>query len=393
MMAFKIDTVTARDNLKARHAPYWQKIRSECHLGYRKMTASSMGTWIARYRDEDGKYQLNSLGSLDTLPGHRRFDGAVALAAQWFEHRTVGGSAIALTVRQACERYVKKQRSEGKEAGAKDLEGRFKRLIYPDLKLSATLVTKLTQGMIGDWREKLSTAPALLQDKKKTGINTKAASSINREMAALRAALNLAVRDGHCNSDGAWKYKLTPIKNATGRRDCYLEPDQRRALIANAPADLGALLMALSLVPFRPGAMALLSAGSFDKRLGVLTVGKDKAGADRKINLPPATAAFFAEQAKDKLPGAPLLARADGQFWNKDAWKYPFKDAAKAAGLPAEAVAYSLRHSAITDLIALHKLDTMTVAVLSGTSLAMIEKHYGHLLRDHASNALALLAL
>jgi len=39
-------------------------------------------------------------------------------------------------------------------------------------------------------------------------------------------------------------------------------------------------------------------------------------GQDRKITLPPATAAFFAEQCKGKLPTAPLLARADGSAWN-----------------------------------------------------------------------------
>jgi integrase len=87
------------------------------------------------------------------------------------------------------------------------------------------------------------------------------------------------------------------------------------------------------------------------------------------------------------------VARADGQFWNKDSWKYPFKDAALAAKLPPAATAYALRHSTITDLIALHHLDTMTVAQLSGTSVMMIEKHYGHLLSNHAANALALLAL
>jgi hypothetical protein len=57
------------------------------------------------------------------------------------------------------------------------------------------------------------------------------------------------------------------------------------------------------------------------------------------------------------------------------------------------ATAYALRHSTITDLIVLHRLDTMTVAQISGTSLPMIEKHYGHLLHDHAANALAGLAL
>ncbi len=158
-------------------------------------------------------------------------------------------------------------------------------------------------------------------------------------------------------------------------------------------ADLAALVTALSLVPLRPGAVAALTVANFDKRLGVLTVGKDKSGRDRKISLPETTAAFFATQAKDKLPTAPLLARADGQFWNKDSWKYPFKAAALAAKLPPAATAYALRHSTITDLIALHRLDTMTVAQLSGTSLAMIEKHYGHLLRDHAAKALSALAL
>lgn len=63
------------------------------------------------------------------------------------------------------------------------------------------------------------------------------------------------------------------------------------------------------------------------------------------------------------------------------------------AKLPPGTVAYALRHSAITDLIALHRLDTMTVAQIAGTSLLMIEKNYGHLLRDHAKTALAGLAI
>jgi integrase len=186
---------------------------------------------------------------------------------------------------------------------------------------------------------------------------------------------------------------MRPLKDADRRRDVYLDLTQRRALIAKAPPDLAVFMSALSLVPLRPGAMAALVAGNFDKRLSTLTIGTDKHGQDRKITLPPATAAFFAEQGKNKLPTAPLLARGDGSAWNKDAWKYPFKDAVIAAELPYAATAYALRHSTITDLIALHKLDTLTVAQLSGTSLLMIEKHYGHLLREHAAKALASLTL
>ena len=389
-----ITTVSARDKLKTRREPYWHRVAKGCYLGYRKMTSGPGGTWIARRLDVDtGRQSHNALGDFSELADHERFDAACKAAEAWFKHRNEGGSAIIITVGEACQRYVEQQRNEGKDAGAKDLEMRFGRWMHNDKKLSTTPVTKLTQGQVSDWRIKLTKAPVLMQDKNQTGIRRKSDSSINREMAVLRAALNLAMRDGYATSDAAWKYKLTPIKNATGRRDCYLDITQRRALIASAPADLAAFLRALSLVPFRPGAMAVMTAGSFDKRLSVLTVGKDKAGQDRKITLPPATAAFFAEQVKGKLPAAPLVARADGQFWNKDAWKGPFKNAALVAGLPSSATAYALRHSVITDLIARHNLSTMTVAQLSGTSLLMIEKHYGHLLHDHAAQALAMLAV
>ncbi|MEO8526401.1 MAG: tyrosine-type recombinase/integrase [Caldimonas sp.] len=126
-----------------------------------------------------------------------------------------------------------------------------------------------------------------------------------------------------------------------------------------------------------PGALAALKVASFDKRLSALTIGKDKAGRDRKIKLPAHTTSFFAEKANDKLPSVLLLARGDGKAWDKDAWKKPVKAAAKAAGLPDTVTAYEMRHSAITDLVT-DGLDLLTVAQLSGTSVAMIERHYGH---------------
>jgi site-specific recombinase XerD len=51
-----------------------------------------------------------------------------------------------------------------------------------------------------------------------------------------------------------------------------------------------------------------------------------------------------------------------------------------------------MRHSVITDLVT-GGLDLLTVALLSGTSVAMIERHYGHLRAEHAAAALATLAL
>ena len=70
-----------------------------------------------------------------------------------------------------------------------------------------------TQGQVSDWRVKITKAPAVLQDKTNKGSKPRAASSINRDMAVLKAALNLALHDGYATNDSAWKYKLLPIKN------------------------------------------------------------------------------------------------------------------------------------------------------------------------------------
>lgn len=391
----KINTVGARDALKPRHTPYWHRLRKGCYLGFRKISAASSGAWLARYRkDEPGSQQrLHSLGKFDKIPPNERFDAATREAEVWFTHMGSGGSGDAITVADACREYVADLRQKKGDKAADDAAGRFKRWVYSNAKLAATPLLKLTPKAINDWRTTLANTKVMPQDKKKPATKARSDSSLNRDMSTLRAALNLALENGHVTSAHAWKAKLRPIENADGRRMVYLDPKQRRKLIQSAPADLAVLLRALSLVPLRPGAMADLTAGSFDKRLATLTIGKDKSGGARTITLPPSTAAFFAEQTKDKLPAAPLLAQAGGRAWNKDAWKGPFKAAAAAAELTAAATAYALRHSVITDLIALHKLDTMTVAQLSGTSLQMIEKHYGHLLRDHARDALARLSL
>jgi integrase len=148
----------------------------------------------------------------------------------------------------------------------------------------------------------------------------------------------------------------------------------------------------LCLLPLRPGALAGLKVRDFDKRTCTLTIGKDKNGHPRQMTMPPIIADFFTEQSKGKLPAAPIFIRAGGEPWNKDAWKRPVKDAVKDAGLPGAVSAYTLRHSVITDLIRV-RLPILTVAQLSGTSVAMIERHYGHLVRDDAEDALASLAL
>jgi integrase len=215
---------------------------------------------------------------------------------------------------------------------------------------------------------------------------------VNRDIAALKAALNRAYADRMVTTDFAWREPLKAFPNVSKRRELYLDRDQRRKFVNRAPEDLAAFLRGLSMLPLRPGALAALTVADFDNRLNVLKIGKDKSGQDRKIKLPTGIAKHLEDAVKGRAPEAPLLARADGTAWNKDSWKWPLKDAARNAGLPADTTAYTLRHSVISDLV--HGgLDLLTVAQISGTSVAMIEKHYGHLRSEVAAIALAKLVL
>ncbi len=383
--------VSERDKLKPRRDPYWQKLSKGCYLGFRKMTIGAAGTWIARFLDTlHGKQVYKPLDDVTDLPDHQRYDAAQKAAQAWFEHLGKGGNSKITTLADACNNYVAHLKEVKGEAAAKNAGNRFKNYVLNNMKLSAIELSKLTPAHMADWRKSIKDRPTISGPNKG---NPRSDSTLNRDMTCLRAALNHAFKDGLVTSDFAWRGKLIPIKNADRKREVYLDLGQRKKLIEHAQADLAVLIKALSLLPLRPGAVAGLTVQNYDKRLGVLTIGKDKAGRDRKISLPTSTAVFFNEQSANKLPTAPLIARGDGSFWVKDAWKRIFKKAAAAANLPPAATAYALRHSTITDLIALHRLDTMTVAQLSGTSLNMIEKHYGHLLSDHAANALAGLAI
>ena len=408
----KIDTVKGRDALEPRRDPYWHRLDKGCYLGFRKMTAGSTGAWIARALDSTtGKKPTHPLGEFPGLPDGQRFAAAKAAAEEWFEHLGKGGSASPTSIKVVCARYVEHLRTtkpktdltdyakarrtaKGKTTtgvvlAAEDADARFKNYVLDDQRLAETDIAKLTPTMLDAWRKRLQSTPT------RSGGNRgepRAASTLNRDMSCFRAALNLAYTDGLVTSDFAWRGKLLPIKDADRRRELYLDKDQRRKFIENAPVELAEFLRGLSLLPLRPGALAALTVGNFDKRLSVLTVGKDKAGRDRKLKLPKDTAALFEQASKDKLPAAPIFARADGRAWDKDGWKWPVKDAATAAKLSAGTTAYTLRHSTISDLVHCG-LDLLTVAQISGTSVRMIEQHYGHLRGDVAADALAKLAL
>ena len=386
-----LSRIGEREKLKPKTGdePHWQRLRQGVYLGYRPSKKKAGGTWFARcYDAETNRNSRKRLGDYGKLTGHDVFKQAKADAETWAAMVESGGELARdmVTVKDACEAYLK-------EKPGSIAEGVFRRHVYSD-PIAKVKLDKLRRHHLKAWRKRLEQAPALLTRSKNGEKRWKerAKSTVNRDMVPLRAALAQVLKPGAPNTDAAWQEALKPFKGADKRRELYLDRAERKKLIEAASEEAQSFVKGLCLLPLRPGALAELTAKDFDKRTRSLTIGKDKNGNPRQIALPEVLAGFFSAQVKGKLPAAPIFVRANGEAWNKDAWKYPIKAAVQAAGLPLAASAYTLRHCVITDLIRA-RLPILTVAQLSGTSVAMIERHYGHLVRDDAEEALAALAL
>lgn len=379
-----LTSVNKQDSLKYKPEPYWQKLAGGQYLGYRPAKKGKGGTWHARLYDSEGRKQLRRpLGAFEGLPSAERFAAASQEAREWFNHMAGGGNHEIVTVADACRVYA---------ADHPEAAPRFARYVYKD-PVAGVKLHKLTEQQVRGWRRRLEQLPALVSRRKNSPEVTRprAAATVNRDMVPFRAALNMALGTGDVRTARAWSKALEPLESH-GRRNLYLDREQRRSLVEQLSGDARQFVVGLCSLPFRPGALADLSVGNFDVRRKELLVQFDKAKPGRKLLLPQDAVMLLQSAGGGRPDNAPLFERANGKAWGKDSWKKPIKAAARAAGLPAGTTAYTLRHSTITDLVQ-SGLNLLAVAQLSGTSVSMIEKHYGHLQREQAADALAGLTL
>lgn len=370
MSRIAIDKKTQRDKLTPRREPYWGAPLSRgLFIGFRKLADG--GTWIARQRDEDGRQHYESLGHAD----HVAYDDAVKLARA-FGKRVDGGidTSEVGTVAEACAAYVKDRRREKGDKNA-DATAALYRCHVNEHRIGAIKLGKLKADDIKAWRAELAMKDA----------------SKNRVLSALKAAMNYAVAQRYLGADRSIEWASVKDFVEKARRQVYLPPVERRALLDAMPEAGRPFARALCLLPLRPGAAAQLTVANLDKRHKLLHIDHDKHHAGRIIPLSGAAFDLLAEHCKGKLPGAPIFADTKGAAWINDTWKELFRVGRKAAKLNPATCAYSLRHSTITDMLT-GGVDSLTVARIAGTSIQKIEEHYGHLLNQHGALAVEVLA-
>lgn len=344
-----------------RREPYWITLTRGCALGYRK--GALAGTWIARRTDESGKKHYQALGAADDLNDGNGlgYKEAFESARRLFGVSTA--SASRLTVAQALDRYLDQLKATNPQSTWYDAEKRVASILKP--KLGAIRLAKLCT------RDLTVFLDALREDRQP--------ATVNRIWAILKAALNLAWREKLVADDSAWRMVRATKVRRTGRK-VFLSPEQCRVLLAHCESEaFRNLVRAGLLTGARYGELARFRVRDFDQATGTLDVNKGKTDW-RTVFLSDEAVRLFAELARNRDPGSLLLPRAEGGIWGKNHQQKPMERLVAATKSDPETVFYSLRHTHIS-LALLAGVNIQVLAENCGTSVRMIELHYGKFLK------------
>jgi integrase len=377
MAKMAIDSPTKRDKLEVRREPYWHMLQTGGYVGYRRIEGG--GTWVARWRDEAGKQHYRALALPPTEP-KKTFEAATKAAREWFKEAQVGIFAQA-TVSEAADSYLKALKLRKGSKAEADARGRIDRCIKPSIGNKA--LDKLTTAEVEDWLH------GLIPDGLSEEETRRTKDSANRNLTTLKALLNHAWRTNKVGSNAAWS-KVKAFEKVGESRKVFLNSEQRKRLLENCDGAMRDLVEAGLLTGARYGELRSLLVSDYDKGRRILSIREGKTGA-RDVSLSDAAARLFDKLRKGKLPGGYLLTRDDGLPWQHSDQDELMREAVKKAKLPNGTVFYTLRHTFIANALT-GGVDIHAVAKLCGTSVRMIELHYGKLLHADAREKLNRIA-
>jgi len=373
----RIDTPTKRSKLEPRREPYWEKLQQYGYLGFRR--TEDGGNWIARWRDEKAAHHYRALKLGQIEPG-KAFDAASKAARAWFKE-TQAGILGRWTVEHAATRYLESLQLRKGDRAAADARGRIERCVKPTL--GGRNLDALRTADIEEWLHSLIPAGLGAEEARK------AKDSANRNLTALKALLNHAWRTGLVGSNDAWS-RVKAFERVGESRKVFLTAEQRKRLLANCSGAFRDLVEAGLLTGARYGELRTLLVSDYDKARRVLSIRQGKTGP-RDVSLSDAAAKLFDRLRKGKLPGGYLLTRDDGLPWQHSDQDELMREAAKKARLSHGTVFYTMRHTFIANALT-GGVDIHAIAKLCGTSVRMIELHYGKLIHTDAREKLNRIA-
>ena len=385
----KLDSRTARSELKPRGMPYYQSLDKKLHLGYRRIKGKA-GTWWARHYLGSQQYEVESLGIADDLSdadGAEIFDywQAQTKARECRVQRVEAGKTGPLTVRQAVEVYLEFLTANRKSAP--DARYRAAAFIYPEL--GDLEVEALTTDHLRRWHASLAKAAPRLRTKKgqkqqhrKIADDDEAQrrrrSTANRTLTVLKAALNRAWRDGKTSSDAAWR-RVEPFESVDAARVRYLTVAEAKRLINASAPEFRRLVEAALATGARYGELTRLQIQDFNPTAGTLAIRQSKSGKARHVVVTDEGVALFKQLSAGRAASEILIRNASGSAWSTSHQKRPMAAACEQAKITPPINFHGLRHT-YASLAVMNGAPLLVVAKNLGHSdTRMVEKHYGHL--------------
>jgi integrase len=395
----KLDTRSARAKLPAKKSGYWVPIARGFALGYRK--GPKGGVWLTRLIDGKGRRET-ALGPADDAldaDGGRILDyaQAQAKARRWLALLDAETTAGPYTVDRCLDEYVADYKRRGGKALDR-LEITVNAFIRPQL--GAHQVEALTAAMIRQWHAALAEAPARLRTSKRekqqkvrdidfgdpNGVRQRRATA-NRVFGVLKAALNLAFREGNARSDEAWR-RVKPFREASAPKIRYLSHAEAQRLVNACEPGFRPLVQCALLTGCRYGEIVSFRAGDFDRDAGTVSVHASKGGRPRHVVLTEDGITLFDQHVVGEGAAAPVFARPDGARWGRSHQHRPLREACRRAGIDPPASFHILRHTYATHLLRAGAPLPVIAANLGHADSRMTERHYAHLVPSYVAQVI-----
>jgi len=398
----RLDTRTARTRLAARGKPYWRSIDPGTHLGYRK--GKTGGKWLVRWYAGNGRYQEEVIGPADDGAdsdgiGILSFAQAQAQARQraaGFAQSAVGmtPNLEQYTVADALHAYLLWMEQHRKSAA--DARNRAEAFILPTL--GPLPIRRLTPALLRAWLATLAsqpprirTRPGQAQRYRETDHDPDAArkrkATVNRILTTLKAALNLAWREGLATDDSAWR-KVQPFPQVDAARLRYLTVPECQRLINASSADLRDLIQAALATGCRHGELARLVVADFNPASGTVHIRQAKSGHGRHVVLTEEGITLFNRLATGRTADTLLLSPGDGLSWTHNRNQRPLRQACQNARIDPPISFHVLRHT-YASLATMSGMPLLVLAQnLGHRDTRMVEKHYGHLAPSYVAETI-----
>ncbi|MCB2013831.1 MAG: site-specific integrase [Sphingobium sp.] len=385
-----------RLKLAPRKEPYWMMLNEGEHLGYYR--GKRVAKWVARFR-MPGKgvpYQHTTLGEVDDVADADGkiildFKQAQTVARQWFEdiHRQQGRKLGTYTVSQALDDYL--DAFQGKDLD--NTRRRIDAIIRPDM--GHHEAARLETQAIVDWRNRLAASQARLRTAKGADQNFRETpdteearrrrkASANRILTILKAALNLAYRNGKIPSDNAWR-RVKPFPKADAPKLRYLTDDEARRLSNACDPSFRPLVQAALLTGARYSELAALEVRDFDYQAHTLWLRETKAGKARAVYLEEEGVKLMENASLGKKHRDLLFPRPDGEKWGPSQQARPLAAACEAAKVEPAGF-HDLRRTYGARL-ALRGVPMAVIAEALGHADERItRRHYAHLSKSYVAD-------